>query len=226
MPTVSGIIVSTSAEATGRRTLSEIVDELARPVNASDSTVRALAGDAFRAAVRTMNRKGNWPWEIMEEEITMTSGQMYSTASGAIKKPLAMHYLDASGGTEDQLISYTPYPVFIEEWNLDISGEPHTYTIPNLFETGQIRWFPTPSATDYVKFDYYRVTPAPRSDNETVEIPDYAIEAYMARAWYEFIKRLPSGQRPFPIEIAAGEARQAFREITAHVLSPGDTSRG
>src|SRR3989304_8607150 len=98
MPTISGIIIATGTESSGRRTLLDIVDELARPINAADSTVRALAADAFRAAVRTMNRKGLWPWEVLQEDITITSGSRFSTVISAIKKPLAMHYLSAAGG--------------------------------------------------------------------------------------------------------------------------------
>ena len=71
MPTVGGIVVPTGgAPATGRRTLLDIMTEIARPVDASDSTVLALAADAFRAAVRRMNRKGSWPWEYQTEDIT------------------------------------------------------------------------------------------------------------------------------------------------------------
>src|SRR3990167_11554128 len=102
MPTVGGVVVATTAEASGRRTLLDIVDELARPINAADSTVRALAADAFRAAVRTMNRKGLWPWEVLQEDVTITATQAFSTVTSAIKKPLAMHYLDAAGGTPDE----------------------------------------------------------------------------------------------------------------------------
>lgn len=225
MPTIGGIVVSTGTEASGRRTLLDIVTELARPVDAADTTVQALAGDAFRAAVRTMNRKGLWPWEIMEEDVAITVNERFSSVTGPIKKPLAMHFLDEAGGTRDQPIDYLPYDRFVEKYTLDISSEPHTYTIPNLFETGQIRWFPTPSSNDNARFTYYRATPAPRTEQETVEIPDYVIESYMAFAWLEFLKRLPSTQRPFPILIAQQEAVGAFREISAHVVSPGDRSR-
>jgi hypothetical protein len=225
MPTVSGIVVATGTEASGRRTLLDIVDELSRPVDASDTTVRALAADAFRAAVRTMNRKGMWPWEIQDEDITITANERFSSVASAIKKPLAMHYLTAAGGTPDQPIRYTPYDRFVEKYTLDVAGEAHTYTVPNLFETGQIRWFPVPSANDNARLNFYRVTPAPRAENEPVEIPDYAIEVYMSRAWYELSKRLPQGQRTMPIDMALGEARLAFREMSAHVNSPGDRSR-
>lgn len=225
MPTISGIVVPTGSEATGRRTLLDIIDELARPVNAADTTVRALAGDGFRAAVRTMNRKGLWPWEILDEDIALRANNAFSTATGAIKKPLAMHYLHAAAGERDQRIAYLPYDRFIETYNLNITAEPHTYTIPNLFETGQIRWHPIPPNADNARFTYYRVTPAPKAEQEPVEIPDFAVEAYMAFAWAEFLKRLPSQQRPFPIAIAEAEARMAFRELCHHVASPGDRSR-
>ena len=225
MPTFGGIVVPTGAEASGRRTLLDVVDELARPVDASDTTIRALAADAFRAAVRTMNRKGCWPWEYQEEDVAITANVRFSSVTSAIKKPLSMHLLDAAAGTEDQRISYVPYDVFREQYTLDIDSDPLRYTIPNLFETGQIRWFPRPSAADNARFAFWRVTPAPRAEQETIEVPDYAVEVYTALAWAEFLKRLPTRQQPFPIVVALAEARQAFKEMSAHVNSPGDRSR-
>jgi len=225
MPTFGGIVVATGTQSAGRRTLLDIVDELARPVNVADTTIRALAGDAFRASVRWMNTKGNWPWEVQDEDVAITTNERFSTVSSAIKKPLAMHYLNAAGGTRDRKIWYMEYDHFIEKYNLDISTDPHTYTIPNLFETGQIRWFPIPSSNNNARFTFYRVTPAPRNEQEAVEIPDHALEAYMNRAWYEFMKRLPSAQRPIAVSVALLDARQAFREISAHVNRPGDRSR-
>lgn len=225
MPTIGGIVVPTGIEAAGRRTLLDIMGELARPVDAADPTILALAGDAFRAAVRWMNRKGNWPWEHQDEDIAITANNKFSTVTGAIKKPLAMHYLDEAGGVRDAPISYQPYSTFIEKYTLDVSSQAYVYTFANLFETGQIRWYPTPSADDNARFTYYRATPVPRAEQEAVEIPDYVTEAYMARAWYEFLKRLPSQQRPFPITVAQSDAKAAFSEISAHVNSPGDRSR-
>jgi hypothetical protein len=225
MPTVSGIIVSTGTEASGRRTLRDITDELARPIDASDTTVRALAGDAFRAAVRTMNRKGLWPWELQDEEITMTVDSPFSTVSGAIKKQLAMHYLDAAAGKPYQKIGYVSYDRFVERYAINDSGQPQEYTIPNFFETGQIRWSMIPGTAYPCKFSYYRVTPIPRSEEEPVEIPEFPIETYMSFAWYEFAKRLPAMQARLPLNVALAEARLAFREISSHVASPGDRSR-
>lgn len=225
MPSFSGIVVATGVEASGRRAFSDVVDELARPVDASDSTVRALAGDAFRAAVRTMNRKGLWPWEIMDEDVAITANLRFSTVTSAIKKPLAMHFLSAAGGVRDERIGYISYDKFVETWNQNITGQPYQYTTPNLFETGQILWFPTPSAADNARFTYYRVTPSPRAESETVEIPETAMDVYMAYAWAEMMKRLPSGQRPSSVDASAGLARLAFRELSAHVASPGDRSR-
>ncbi len=225
MPTVSGIIVATGAETGGRRTLLDVVDELSRPVNAADSTIRALAADAFRAAVRTMNRKGLWPWEIMDEDVNITANQALSAVASGIKKPLAMHYLSAQAGVEDQGIQYCEYSRFLEQYDLNITGEAQIYTIPNIFETGQIRWWPIPNGDDYARFHYYRVTPAPRVESEAIEIPDYAMECYMSFAWYEFCKRLTSGLQPMPITVAMAEAKQAFREMSSHVNVPGDRSR-
>ena len=225
MPTFGGIVVATGSEAEGRRTFLEIINELARPVNATSEVVRALAADAFRSAVRKMNRKGNWPWEVQDEDISITANERFSTVTSAIKKPLAMHFLSAAGGTRDQKISYISYDRFVETFNMDFTSEPYSYTIPNLFETGQIRWVPTPSSNDNARLTYYRVTPAPRDEQEAVEIPDFAIEPYMAMAWLEFLKRLPAEQRPFPITIALSEANSAFREISSHVASSGDRSR-
>jgi len=226
MPTIAGTIVSTGSQAaSGRRSFLEVIDELARPIDADDSTVRALAGDAFRSAVRTVNRRGLWPWEAMDEDITLTANNAFSTLTSAVKKPLAMHYLNAQGGTINASIGYTPYPTFLEKYTADVSGRPHTYTLPNLFETGQVRWFPAPSSTYYARFSFYRVTPIPRTDSETIEVPEYALELYMAYAWVEFLKRLPSQQRPFDIQIAMMEANSTFRQMAHHVASPGDRTR-
>ena len=221
MPTIGGIVVSTGTEASGRRTLLDIVDDLSRPVNASDTTVRALAGDAFRAAVRIMNRKGNWPWELQDEDITQTIASPYTTIAGAIKKPLAMYYLDSSS-LPYQRIWYEEYERLVEEYDLAYSSKPTVYSVPNMFETGQIRWHPIPVAAENCRFTYYRVTPAPRTESESVEIPDFAIEAYMAYAWLELCKRLPAMRAILPITVAQDEAKQAFKEISAHVNMPGD----
>ena len=225
MPTLGGIVVSTGTEASGRRIFSDMIDELARPINAADSTVRAYAADSIRSAFRTMNRKGNWPWEIQDEDVAITADERFSTVNGAVKKPLRMHTLNAAGGTRDRPIQYISYDRFLEKYSMDFGSEPYEYTIPNLFETGQIRWHPIPTSDDNARFSYYKVTPAPRNEQEAVEVPDFAIESYMSIAWLEFLKRLPSKQRPFPITIAIGQARDAFREMSAHVNSPGDRSR-
>lgn len=225
MATISGIVVPTGTQATGRRTLLDIVDELSRPVDASDTTVRAIAGDAFRAAVRKLNRKGLWPWEIQDEDISITQDQPFITIVTAIKKPIALHYLNAVGGTRDQPLNYISYDRFLEKYTLDITGQSYLYTIPNLFETGQIRLFPIPSADDNARFSFYRVTPAPKTEQETIEVPDYVLETYVSFAWVEFLKRLPSAQRPFPISVALSEQQNSFRELCSHVNTPGDRSR-
>lgn len=225
MPTFSGIIVPTGTESSGRRTLRDVIDDLARPLNSADSTVRDYAANAFRAAVRILSTKGDWPWEIQDEELALSSNNPFSTVSSTVKKPLAMHYLTTSGGTRNRKIEYCPYTVFVEKYSIDITGTPDTYTIPNFFETGQVRWHPIPSGTLLAMFTYYRVTPPPRVESEAIEIPDYAMETYMSFAWYEFIKRMTPGQRPYPIEVALAERKNAFKELTAMVARPGDTSR-
>lgn len=225
MPTISGIVVATGTESDGRRTLQDVAAEMARTINGADEDVLALASDAFRAAVRTMNRKGLWPWEIQDEDLIITANQMFTTCNSTIKKPLSMHYTASAGGVQDQSIYYVPYDRFLEGYNLNIAGQALQYTIPNLFETGQVRWFPIPSANDTAKFNFYRVTPAPKQPDEVIEIPDYAIEGYMGYAWLEFCKRLSSRQRPFPIEVALQQASQNFKELSAHVNAPGDRTR-
>lgn len=226
MAAPSGIVVGTGgAPATGRRPLSELVNELAITVNANDNKIRALAGDSIRAAIRRVNGKGCWPWEYQEEEIALAANSKFASIQSAVKKPLAMHYLTASGGTEKEPISYQEIGRFLECYSLDIAGRAHTYTIPNLFETGQIRFFPVPNSADVASFKFYRVTPAPRSESETVEIPEYASEMYMAFAWEEYQKRLPKGQRTMDIPTAMLASKEAFRAMSAHVASPGDRSR-
>lgn len=221
MPTVGGIVVSTGAAADGRRTLLDIIDDLARPIDVSDSTIRALAGDAFRAAVRTMNRKGSWPWEIRDEPLTQTVNSPYTTVTGSIKKPLAMYYLDGNSRPYER-IGYIEYENLIEKYDLAFSSRPSAYSIPNVFETGQIRWYGIPVAAESCMFTYYRATPPPRAESETVEIPDLGIEAYMAIAWYEFAKRVPAAQARISLAVAKADSDQAFREISAHINSPGD----
>jgi len=226
MATISGIVVATGgAPTTSRRTLLEVIDELARPVSGSDTTIRALAKDAFRAAVNKFNRKGLWPWEILTEDIAITSGNQYSSTTGPIKKPLAMHKLTAAGGVRDERIQYFSFDRVMEMDDLNVSAPVWGYTIPNLFETGQIQWLPTPNVSDNTRFTYYRATPAPRNEQEVIEIPDYALDAYIAVAFYEFLKRLPSQQRPYELGMAMNDARAAFREMSAHVTAPGDRTR-
>jgi hypothetical protein len=198
-----------------------VVDELSRPIDASDSTVRAIAADAFRAAVRTMNRKGNWPWELQDESMTQTVNSPYTTVTGAIKKPLAMYFTDSSN-LPDERIAYIEYEHLVEAYDLSLTGRPCKYSVPNMFETGQIRWYPIPQTAETCQLTYYRVTPAPQADSETIEVPDYAIEVYMAFAWYEFSKRLPAAQTRFPLNVAKADALLAFRELAAHVNQPGD----
>lgn len=225
MPTFGGIVVPTGGAASdGRRTLLDIIDELSRPIDASDETVRALAGDSFRYAVRTMNRKGCWPWEYQDETVAITANVSFSTVSSAVKKPLAMH-LATSGGVREQRLDYISYDRFMEVYNQNLTSQPTCYTIPNLFETGQVQWFPIPSGNDSARFTYYRVTPAPRVESEAVEIPDHAIEVYMAFAWFEFAKRLPAAQARYPLATAKADAMLAFRELSAHVNSSGDRVR-
>lgn len=225
MATVSGIVVQTGQQTGERRRFGEVIDDLARGIDSSDSTVRDAAADAWRAAVRSMNRKGLWPWEILDEDITLTANVTTASCNSIIKKPLAMHLLDQQNGTRYRSVQYQPYEQFIEKYSLDYSAEPTTYTIPNLFETGAIRWFPTPGSTYYSRFTYYRATPAPYDENEALEIPDYVIEVYMAFAWVEFLKRIPAAQKHFAMSTAIDERGRAFREIAHHVASPGDRSR-
>lgn len=226
MPTIGGLVVGgTGIEKSGRTPLREVIDELARPVNVDDSTVRALASEAFRAAVRVMNRRGLWPWEILDEDLNITAGNPFATATGAIKKPLAMHYLNGAGGTPDERIAYTPYDIFLESYTLDISGHAHTYTVPNMFESGQVRFFPVPDSNDYARMTYYRVTAAPKTEEASIEVPDWALEVYKSFAWVEFLKRLPPSQQAIPLAVAMEDARQAFKQLSAIVASPGDRTR-
>lgn len=226
MPTISGIVVATGgSEANDRRTLLDVASEMARTINGADETIIATASDAFRAAVRTMNRKGLWPWEILDEDLVMTPNVAFTTLQGVVKKPLAMHYTDTAGGTPNRPITYCPYDRFVEAYSLALTEQPSVYTIPNFFETGQVRWGGIPAAAYTARFNYYRVTPAPRTPDEVIEIPDHAIEGYMGYAWLEFCKRLSSRMRPFPIEVALEQAREAFSELSAHVNASGDVSR-
>lgn len=220
MPTIGGIVVATGSEADGRRTLLDVVDELSRPFDASDTTIRALAADAFRAAVRTLNRKGVWPWELQNETLTQTVNGPHTTLTGAVKKPLAMYYLRDSLPWER--IGYIEYDTLVEEYDLSLPGRPSLYSIPNLFETGQIRWHPIPQSAESCQFTYYRITPAPRIESEPVEVPDYAMEVYTSFARWELVKRLPAAQARYALADARADAMLSFRELCAHVNAPGD----
>lgn len=224
MATFGGIVVATGGEAEGRITLSEAVADLARTVNVDDEDIRAVAKDAIRSAIRTMNRKGCWPWEYQEEDMVTTAGSPYVTVTSDIKKPLALHWLTAAGGVEERSLTYIPYDVYREKYNMNIQSDPLYYTIPNMFESGQIRLYPIPASAVQLRLSFWRVTPAPRNETEVIEVPEWAFEAYMSRAWYEFCKRLPNNQRPMPIQIALAEAMQAFKELSASV-SHADRSR-
>lgn len=224
MPTFGGIVVSTGTEAEGRITLAEAAADLARTVNPDDTTVLAIAKDAIRSAVRTLNRKGCWPWEYQEEDVVTTAGSPYVTVTSDIKKPLALHWLTAAGGVEERHLAYVPYDVYREKYTMNVQSDPLFYTVPNMFESGQIRLYPIPNRAVNLRLSFWRVTPAPRNDTETIEVPDWAFEAYMSRAWYEFCKRLPNNQRPMPIQIAMEEFRQAFKELSASVCN-ADRSR-
>jgi len=132
-----------------------------------------------------------------------------------------MYYLDDSNLPWER-IAYIEYENLVEKYDLSLPGRPNRYSVPNMFETGQIRWHPIPPSAEDCQLTYYRVTPAPRTESETVEIPDYATEAYSAYAMLELSKRLPAAQARYPIALAISEARQAFRELAAHVNAPGD----
>jgi hypothetical protein len=105
---------------------------------------------------------------------------------------------------------------------LDLTGEPMLYTFPNFFETGQIRWHPIPGAAYDARFAYYRNTPIPYREEETIEVPDSVLSVYMAFARLEFAKRTPAAQAVIPISFAFSEARIAFRELSAHVTALND----
>lgn len=226
MPTIGGFVVATGSQPqSGRRLFREVIDELSAPIDGDDSTVRRLASDAFRAAVRTMNRRGSWPWEYREQTIAMNSNVSTSSVTDLIKKPLSMHYIDPTNGRPWQRIGYVPVDKFRERFAINFSGRPFQYTVPDLFDSGTVEWFPIPSTTDSCRFAYYRMTPVPRIEDEALEIPENASEVYTAYAWAEFMKRLPSAQQPMPLVVALSEARTAFKEFSAHVVAPGDRSR-
>lgn len=224
MTTVAGIVVPTGSPAVGRRTFLDVKTELARPINAGDPTTLALAGDAFQAAVRWYDGKGNWPWEWQDEEINITTNERFSTVQSRVKKELSMHYILTAGAAEDERIEFQRYNVFKEKYSTTLTGKPEVYTIPNFFETAKIRWFPTPSADYLARFTFYRHTPVPQRDADVLEIPDMVTGYYMARAWYEFMKRLPSAQRVVGISEARADANAQFSTITAHVETDGDMS--
>lgn len=225
MAGLAGIVAPTSSYAADRRVFGTLVDEIARPIDADDSTVRALAMDAIRAAIRKFNAMGGWPWEIQTVEITQASGQATYTLPTPFKKEISLHRLDATGGNPDDRLLYVPYQTFITAYDLSRSGTPIFYSAANVFETGQLSLYPIPQAADFLQLDYYRETPRPTSESTPMEIPEYALEAYMAEAWYEFLKRLPSERRLFDLGTARADAFQMMGRIKAFVNTPGDSAR-
>ena len=225
MPGLSGIIAPSTVMAADRRTFGDLVDEIARPIDADDSTVRALAMDALRAAIRKFNALGGWPWERQNVELTITANQADYTLPQRFKKEMSLHRVNDTGGRRDEKLQYVSYEIFVGAYDLEADGTPWLYTLHNVFETGQLTLFPRPSQNDFMRLDYYRETPRPTSESTPMEIPEYALEAYVAEAWYEFLKRLPSERRLFDLGTARQDAYLMAARIKAFVNSPGDMSR-
>jgi len=223
--TLGPIVSATSGAAADRRTFGELVDELARPYDADDTTIRALAADAIRAAIRKFNAMGCWDWEIQSVEITTSANVSSYALPQAYKRPLSCHLLAASGGLRKDRISYILYNVFVEYSSLNTTGTASAYTLKNQFETGQITFYPQPTSTAYYQLDYYRETPRPRNDSEAIEIPEYALEAYMAEAWYEFAKRMPAERRGADLSLLRADASMARARITSFVSTDFDMVR-
>ena len=218
MPFTGPHVFSTGAGAVDRRTLGEFKAELARPYNPNDETMLAIAHDCVNAAIRKYNRKV-WPWEILTADVTFSSDDETEALPQPFKKPLAAYELVASN--QDRRLAFIPYESFIEFHGIRSRGQPTSYTLRNVFETGQITVFPIPISGTDVRVHYYRRTPILRKDAEPFEGPPEFEEAILSEARYSIMQRRPgtSGTLLADARVAAAVAE---RELVQFAAMRGD----
>ncbi len=220
MPIAFGpTVVPTSSAAIDRRTFGEIKRELAAPYNPDDDTTLALAADAWNSAIRAYNRYC-WPWELLTVDLAIVAGTDTYALPQAFKMPKAASRLDTSSRPYRRLI-YQPYDSFVDNYQSNLTATEWMYTLRNVFETGQVTFYPVPSAADTVRLWYYRRTPTLRRDEEPVEAPEEACEAMMDWARYLLVSgKISDAGR---IDIAYRQAMMSRAELVAFALDRGDS---
>ena len=218
MPLTGPGIFPTTTTAIDRRTFGDCKAELARPMNPDDENTLAIAGDSINSAIRAFNRF-LWPWEILTQDISFTSGVETYRLDVPFKKPLSFYYTD-SNGRRIRRIHWQPYDSFVLEYGLKSDGSPAIYTMRNEFETGLLTVAPRPISSDTAQLDYYRSTPTLQRDETPIEMPEYALEAVMQWAWFEMYKRMPGRERLIPQ--ARLDAASARAELVGLCALRGD----
>lgn len=219
MPLTGPQIASGGAAAADRRLLGEIKTELARPYDDSDPVNLALAGDAWRSAVRAYNRFC-WPWERLTVDITVVAGTATYSLPAAFKAPMGAYML--SGSRESQRLGWLPYDSLIAEYALNQDGSPRLYTQYNEFETGTVQLWPRPTSSGTARIFYFRNTPADKDDNTAVEAPDYAVEAMMDWARYLMVTYKLAGEGG-RVQAARADALQSRAELVQMVNARHDS---
>lgn len=218
MAGLGGFVSPTGAAATDRRTFLELKNELAMAANPDDEVTLAIAGMAINAAIRSYNRY-NWPWEVLEQDISISSGTESYALTQPFKAPLSCYLLESS--RPHNRLGFIPWTSFINEYSHDYDGQPTIYTLENVHENSQITFWPRPQSSYTARLWYYRRTPVMKNDSEPFEALPEAEEAYMAWAWYEFVKRL-GGDWLNRLGTAYADARSARAELVAMVAERGD----
>ena len=214
-------VFPTSSASTDNTTFGDLKGELARSINPDDPTVLAIAGDSIISALKVYAR-WNWPWDIVEQTITISSGTDTYPLAQKFKLPVAAYLLDGSS-RNDKRMGYIPYQAYLESASTNQDGQPHLYTIPNAFESNTVLFYPRPSSAYTARIHYYRMTAFRfRDDNAPIEMPDYAEEALRTWAWYEMLKRLGGAANLSKLPSARADAMAARAELVAMVNSRGD----
>lgn len=214
-------VFPTSSASTDRTTFGALRADLARSINPDDPAVLAMAGDAVVTALKVFSRY-NWPWDLIYQDISVTSGTDTYALAQKFKLPMAGYLLDSSSRL-DKRLRWIPYGSFLESYSANQDGQPVLYTVPNAFESGQVLLYPRPSQSYTFRLHYYRMTAFRfRTDETPLEIPDYADEPLRAWAWYELLKKLGGSANIARLPSARADAMAGRAELVALVNSRGD----
>lgn len=213
-------VFNTGVAASARRSFGELKRELALPINPDDDTTLAIAGDSINSAIRAYNRFC-WPWEVLSTDIALTNGTDTYVLPQAFKKELSCFFL--SGSRLNDRISYIRYDEFLQEQVLNQTGIPRLYTLVNVFETGQVTFYPTPGSSYNVRLHYFRRTPTMQRDEDPLEMPAEAEGAYLCWARYEMALRTAGPAQMSRLSAAKQEAYSSRAELVSHVEMRSDS---